>query len=62
MELSNTDRQDLERLEEGLRRTEVRFDLQRMDGILAEDFFEFGRSSRIYARADTLGIPARPIN
>ena len=61
MELSNTDRQDLERLEEGLWRTEVRFDLQRMDDILAEDFFEFGRSSRIYARADTLEIPARPI-
>ena len=61
MELSNQDRQDLERLEEGLWRTEVRFDLQRMDDILAEDFFEFGRSSRIYTRADTLEIPTWPI-
>ena len=61
MELSDQDRQDLEGLEEGLWRTEVRFDLQRMDDMLADDFFEFGRSSRIYARADTLEMPARPI-
>ena len=61
MELSSRDRDDLERLEEGLWRAEVRFDRKRMDDILAPDFFEFGRSGRIYRREDTLDIPAQPI-
>ena len=62
MELGNQDLKDLELLEEGLWRSEVRFDLKRMDEILAPDFFEFGRSSRVYRREDTLGIPAQRIN
>ena len=62
MELSNQDCKNLELLEEGLWRSEVRFDLKRMDEILAPDFFEFGRSGRAYTREDTLGIPAQPIN
>ena len=62
MELSRQDLVDLELLEEGLWRAEVRFDLKRMDDILAPDFFEFGRSSRVYKREDTLGMPAQPIN
>ena len=61
MELSSRDRDDLERLEEGLWRADVRFDRKRMDDILAPDFFEFGRSGRIYRREDTLDIPAQPI-
>ena len=61
MELSSQDRRDLERLEEGLWRADVRFDRKRMDDILAPDFFEFGRSGRIYRREDTLDIPAQPI-
>ena len=61
MELSSRDRSDLERLEEGLWRADVRFDRKHMDAILAPDFFEFGRSGRIYRREDTLDIPAQPI-
>ena len=61
MELSSRDREDLERLEEGLWRADARFDPAHMDAILAPDFFEFGRSGRIYRREDTLDIPAQPI-
>ena len=61
MELSSRDRDDMKRLEEGLWRADVRFDPKRMDDILAPDFFEFGRSGRIYRREDTLDIPAQPI-
>ena len=61
MELSSRDRRDLERLEEGLWRADMRFDPKRMDDILAPDFFEFGRSGRIYRREDTLDTPAQPI-
>ena len=62
MELSSRELEQLELLEEGLWRAEVRFDPKRMDEILAPDFFEFGRSGRVYERGDTLGIPAQPIN
>jgi hypothetical protein len=62
MELGNQELKDLELLEEGLWRAEVRFDLKRMGEILAPDFFEFGRSGRAYRREDTLGMPAQPIN
>lgn len=62
MELSSEEQQRLELLEEGLWRTDVRFDLKRMDEILAPDFFEFGRSGRIYRREDTLEIAEQPIN
>ncbi len=62
MELSSHERTRLELLEEGLWRADVRFDLKRMDEILAPDFFEFGRSGRVYEREDTLRIPEQPIN
>ncbi len=62
MELSREDRQQLESLEEGLWRADVRFDPQAMEGILAPDFIEFGRSGRVYARYDTLAIPAQVID
>ena len=62
MELSEQDRQTLERLEEGLWRAETRFDRAWMERILAPGFFEFGRSGRVYNREDTLGITARPID
>ena len=62
MELSSQEQKRLELLEEGLWRADVRFDLKRMDEVLAPDFFEFGRSGRVYGREDTLGIPEQPIN
>ena len=43
MELSGHDRDIPERLEEELWREETRFDIQRMEDVLAKDFFEFGR-------------------
>ena len=52
MELSDLDRETLERLEEELWREETRFDMQRMEEVLAADFFEFGRSGRFYRRED----------
>ena len=62
MELSGQDVRALEVLEEGLWRADVRFDRERMDQVLAPDFFEFGRSGRVYRREDTLGMPAQPID
>ena len=62
MELNIQDLKDLELLEEGLWRAEVRFDRKQMDEILARDFFEFGRSGRVYRREDTLEIPAQRID
>ncbi|MCY4582679.1 MAG: DUF4440 domain-containing protein [Chloroflexi bacterium] len=62
MELSEQDRQHLERLEEGLWRAETRFDPEWMEAVLAPGFFEFGRSGRTYSREDTLAIPTEPIN
>ena len=62
MEPSKQDRDTLERLEVELWRAETRFDRKRMDEVIAPDFFEFGRSGRIYQRADTLAIPGGPIN
>ena len=33
-----------------------------MDEVLAPDFFEFGRSGRVYERQDTLETEAQPID
>ena len=60
-ELTAEDRELLQRLEEELWREETRFDLSRMEEVIAEDFFEFGRSGRLYQRADTLSVPSTPI-
>ena len=62
MEVSGEDLKALEALEEGLWRSEVRFDRKRMDELLSPDFLEFGRSGRVYRREDFLGMPAQPIN
>ena len=61
MEISKQDFEDLRLLEEGLWCTDVRFDLEKMDRILAPDFFEFGRSGRAYERANILGLEAHQI-
>ena len=62
MELSTQDEEDLQLFEEGLWRTETRFDSRWMDDVLAPDFFEFGRSGRVYGRQDTLETEAQPID
>jgi hypothetical protein len=55
LQLSERERAQLERLEESLWRGETRFDRALMERVLAEDFFEYGRSGRTYEREQTLG-------
>src|SRR5262249_48626193 len=52
----------LRKLEEELWREETRFDRRRMEEVIAGDFFEFGRSGRVYRREDTLAISRGPID
>jgi len=61
MDINNANFQDLKLLEEGLWRPEIRFDRKKMEQILAPDFFEFGRSSRVYQRAETVEFSHLPI-
>ena len=61
MEVSVADQNALERLEEELWREDTRFDQQRMNELIAGDFFEFGRSGRIYQRQQTLNAPAQAL-
>jgi hypothetical protein len=61
MTLTADEHDQLRRLEESLWRAETRFDRDHMNEVLAPDFFEFGRSGRVYWRQDTLDVPAQPI-
>lgn len=61
MKLSREEEILIESLEEELWREETRFNTKRMEEIIAQDFFEFGRSGRIYKRNNTLCIPSQPI-
>jgi hypothetical protein len=60
--LSTSEYETLRLLEESLWREETRFDIAYMEAILAADFWEIGRSGRIYSRADTLAIHWGPID
>jgi hypothetical protein len=63
MPLLNQDvREKLYELEVSLWRPETRFDDGYMDKVLADDFFEFGRSGRTYERDVVLGVPAQDID
>ncbi len=42
-------------------RTEIRFDPEYMERILAPDFFEFGRSGKRYSREEILSQPKEEI-
>jgi hypothetical protein len=55
--ITQKDLQELTKLEEGLWTAEFRFDRARMEAMLADDFMEFGRSGRIYSRAQCLDDP-----
>lgn len=61
MEISTEEVEKLKELEESLWRAETRFDKHYMGKILAPDFFEFGRSGRVYKREETLAAPAQEI-
>ena len=61
MEIDKKDLEVLKSLEEKLWLSEFRFDQNWMEDVLAPDFFEYGMSSRIYERKDTLDVPAQEI-
>jgi len=61
MELSVNELKVLHQLEEDLWRGELRFERKRMEEILAPDFFEFGKSGRVYQREDILEASAQLI-
>ena len=48
--------EDFRALEESLWRSETRFDATYMRRVLSSDFFEFGRSGRVYDRESILRI------
>lgn len=54
--------EELIALEHALWRAQTRFDPAFMEWILADDFGEFGRSGRVYARADTLAVEGDTID
>lgn len=60
--LTEKDISELRDLEESLWREETRFDMHRMREIIAEDFFEFGRSGHCYSLEDTLAIAPQKIH
>ena len=49
--------EELRRLEESLWRSESRYDRKLMESRFAADFFEFGRSGKIYRREELLFDP-----
>ncbi len=60
--LVNTEEfEKLKNLEESLWRTETRFDLDFQERVFAEDFFEFGRSGRVYSREECLSTETQEI-
>lgn len=61
-QLSEQQQERLYELEVSLWKPETRFDRDYMDDLLAEDFFEFGRSGRTYDRGETLSAPEQPID
>ena len=61
MEISQQDYADLKILEESLWKSDSRFDISKMERVLAADFFEFGRSGKVYQRGDTLNAASQEI-
>ena len=59
--LSDLDRADLTRLEEGMWRQATRFDRVFQEQRFADDFVEFGRSGRVYSREQIIRADSRPI-
>ncbi len=54
MNLNQNDLDELRELEESLWRAETRFDLAFQEKVFAPDFFEFGRSGKIYSRKEII--------
>ena len=62
IEISKEDSEQLRELEQSLWQQEYRFDRTHMEATLAPDFFEFGRSGRVYRRDEALDIEGQPIH
>lgn len=62
MKISDGNLNQLKRLEESLWVAKTRFDKEYMDKILAVDFFEFGRSGKVYGRQQIIDVPAQKID
>jgi hypothetical protein len=59
--LSAEDQEELQRLEEALWQQSTRFDLGFQEARFAQDFFEFGRSGRVYRRDEVISTDSAPI-
>ncbi len=59
--LDPDDKAELTRLEEAMWRAESRFDLAFQEARFAPDFVEFGRSGRVYNRAQIIRTDKHPI-
>lgn len=59
--LSPDDLAELHRLEESMWQQSHRFDLAFQEARFASDFFEFGRSGRVYDRAQAIRTDSQPI-
>ena len=60
-ELSQADVKALQDLEESLWKAETRFDVDHQERVFAPDFFEFGRSGRVYSRSDAIRADSKEI-
>ncbi len=61
LHLSETEKDELIRLEEAMWREATRFDPAFQQSRFAGDFFEFGRSGKIHARAQIISSLPQPI-
>jgi hypothetical protein len=61
MKIATSDADALKELEESLWRSETRFDLAFQERVFAPDFFEFGRSGRVYTREQMVMTKSSPI-
>lgn len=59
--LSLADQIELQRFEEAMWQQAHRFDLTFQEERFASDFFEFGRSGRVYSRVQAIRIDSQPI-
>ncbi len=62
MPLTQIEIEQLKKLEESLWISETRFHNDYMNSILSPDFFEFGRSGRIYTKEQSLSAPMQEIH
>ncbi len=62
MKISQEEKDHLYELEVSLWKPETRFDIEYMNKVMTDDFFEFGRSGKIYTKAESISAPMQEIN